>query len=74
MNEAIIINALLARLNECYTAIQGGLLSDNEFYNGRFDGLYMAINTAIEGTNYKLIFDNAENLYALIECHSLNEL
>lgn len=67
MNETIIINALLARLNECYTDIQGGLLPDTDFYNGRFDGLVMAVKTAIDGTNYKLIFDSAENLYAIVE-------
>lgn len=67
MNEQIIIEALVTRLNECYTDIKTGILPDNNFYNGRFDGLLTAINTAIAGTDYKLIFDETTQLYDIEE-------
>ena len=65
--ENIIIEALLTRLNECYKNLKTGITPKVSFYEGRLDGLFIAVNTAIAGTNLKLIFNEKSGYYELIE-------
>lgn len=62
-----VIQALVERVNECYHDLKTGFVSDAPFYNGRLDGLFIAVNTALVGTNLKLIFDEKTGYYDLIE-------
>ena len=62
-----VAEALVERVNECYYELKTGFVPDAPLYNGRLDGLFIAVNTALVGTNLKLIFDEKSSYYDLIE-------
>lgn len=57
----------MERVNECLNDLRTGFVPDTPLYNGRLDGLFIAVNTALVGTNLKLIYDDKSGYYALIE-------